>query len=173
MDAHSRAELTCLINKLYGISDMVAENRLKFLEYAAVPVVDKSQSLAPKGVDIHYRYSTPKLIRSMRAPKGLGVKVAQYQPGNLSGAVRILKLQRAKVAVYVGPKITKSGKGSFGQGRYDAYYAHMVEFGTRHSAPRPFMRPAAKAAQGEVVRRVEVSVRILLRKYAKQNGLGT
>lgn len=30
-------------------------------------------------------------------------------------------------------------------------YIHLVELGTRHSAPRPFIRPAIDSAQGEVL----------------------
>lgn len=33
-----------------------------------------------------------------------------------------------------------------------AYYAHLVEFGTRHSEPRPYMIPATKQTQGSARR---------------------
>jgi HK97 gp10 family phage protein len=33
----------------------------------------------------------------------------------------------------------------------DAFYAHMIEFGTEHSGPEPFMRPAWDGNKGQVL----------------------
>lgn len=41
------------------------------------------------------------------------------------------------------------------------FYAHMVENGTTHSAPRPFLVPALEARKSEVVGLVEAELRTL------------
>lgn len=35
-----------------------------------------------------------------------------------------------------------------------AFYGHMIEYGTRHSEPRPFLRPALDAKKGEAEAKV-------------------
>lgn len=170
IDSRTAKELRGVLERLDGFANTLKKEQRKFLEYAAVPVIEEAQKRAPKSIRVHFRYSTPKVIGKMRAKKGFGVKVAEYRPGNLQGSVRILRLRRAK-AVYVGPQVASNAKGSFGPNRPDGYYAHMVEFGTSQSAARPFMRPAAMAAQSEVKRRIETSVRFLAKKYAKETGL--
>ena len=40
----------------------------------------------------------------------------------------------------------------------ETFYAHMVELGTSHSAPRPFLVPALEANEDEVVRLVRVAL---------------
>ena len=36
----------------------------------------------------------------------------------------------------------------------EGWYANLVEFGTKHSAPKPFMRPAFEARANQVVTRM-------------------
>jgi HK97 gp10 family phage protein len=57
----------------------------------------------------------------------------------------------------LGTKIARKTNGKKVKGQpYDAYknptqYSLMVEMGTRHSAPRPFIRPAVDSTKGEVL----------------------
>ena len=63
-------------------------------------------------------------------------------------AFRTLQFRRS-AAIFVGPKIDKSGSGGEFKGRRtDAYYAHFVEFGAPAAGlpPRPFVKPAVDAA---------------------------
>lgn len=39
-------------------------------------------------------------------------------------------------------------------GDNDAFYGHMVEFGTSHTAPRPFLIPALEESKPEIMRKV-------------------
>jgi len=38
--------------------------------------------------------------------------------------------------------------------KYDAFYSHMVEFGTSHSAAKPFLGPAARDKAEEAIKKV-------------------
>jgi HK97 gp10 family phage protein len=126
----------------------------KFLEYAAIPMVRAAEAKAPVGSRIHYRYD------------GQGKIVAEYHPGNLQRSIRVLDLKKSH-DVFVGPKVNKGkASGKFAnRARVDAYYAHMVEYGTSQMAARPFMRPAWMAAQHDVKRRVELALRAFTAKY--------
>lgn len=41
----------------------------------------------------------------------------------------------------------------------EVFYGHMVEFGTSHSAPRPFMVPAAEDGRAELVGLVKAALK--------------
>lgn len=138
----------------------------KVLEYAATPMVSAMQAGAPVGTKIHLRY--PKR-RGARAYRGEGQVVAKYYPSNLKRSFRVLDLKRTS-AVIVGAKLAKSGtKGTFGVGRFDAYYLHFVEYGTRNMAARPFVRPAMIKAAPQVIRRVQLGCNLFAAKFARQN----
>lgn len=139
----------------------------KILEYAAIPMVDAMQRGAPTGkVQIHFRY--PKR-RGARAHRGEGQRIARYYAGNLKKSFRVLDLKRTK-GVIVGAKLAKGGsKGTFGVGRFDAYYLHWVEYGTVNMAARPFVRPAIIQAAPAVIRRVRLACNQFAAKFARQN----
>ena len=175
MNAQLNGDIRALIGKLKKLDkNFNAKQKQVILGYAAKPLIDKAVSLAPMGKSEHYRYDTPKLAKGIRAPKGFGKKVATYLPGNLKLSVQGLKHGAFKFlenVLFVGPKISGrgKGKGTFGMRRFDAYYAHWVEFGTKFMRARPFMRPAFQSTQGEILRRVEQGVKFYLQKFAQQN----
>ena len=136
------------------------------LEDSAVPMVDAMQAGAPVGTKIHIRY--PKR-RGARAKRGEGTRVAKYYPGNLKGAFRVLDLKRTR-DVIVGAKLAKSGtKGTFGKARFDAYYLHMVEYGTRNMAAKPFVRPGMITGAPRVIKRMQTNMNRFAAKFARQN----
>lgn len=55
------------------------------------------------------------------------------QTGRLQESVKVVSFDAAKLTATVGPDPADFSP---------AYYALYLEFGTRHMAPRPFMRPA-------------------------------
>lgn len=143
------------------------KERRNILEYSAIPVVDAMKMGAPVGTKIHVRYS--KMQRA-RARKGEGTRVAKYYPGNLKGAFRILDLKKTE-DVIVGAKLQPASgtRGTFGKSRFDAYYLHMIEFGTVYKSARPFVRPAMIRAAPAVVRRVKLACNLFAAKFARQN----
>lgn len=71
------------------------------------------------------RRKTGRLARSI----GIGLRLTRRQKSR-----NVPIVSSTGVEAYVGP-------GARG-GRYDGRHGHLVEFGTRHSAPFPFMSPA-------------------------------
>lgn len=171
-DPKLKAELNEVIRKLESLPGVVAEKRKDILEYAAIPIVDAASGLAPLGTRVHYTYDTPKVDKGKRAAKGSGRIRGTYYPGNLRKSIKILRKLRRASSVFIGPIVTKSGKGAFGQGvRVNAFYAAMVEFGTQNMPAKPFMRPGFAKGAPQAKRRVELGLKQLLRKYKQQTRL--
>ena len=68
--------------------------------------------------------------------------------GDLRDAIHVQRTGPAAYAVV-------AGNGG------DVFYGHMVEMGTTHSAPQPFLLPAAEAHLDDAVARVEAALRSL------------
>lgn len=112
------------------------------LRAGAKPISKAAKSKAPNGKGEH-----AGLLK-----KAIGINVKKV------GGVMSARIgPRASVKVSLGTKIARKTKGKRVKGQpYQAYkipnkYSHLVEFGTSHSAARPFIRPAIDAASGEVV----------------------
>ncbi len=164
--ANWQKQVSAAVKTLDKLAVNFEQERRKMLEYAAAPMVSAMEAGAPTGTKIHIRYPRS---RGGRAKSGEGVRVAKYYPGNLRKSFGILDLKRSE-AVIVGAKLAKSGtKGTFGKGRFDAYYLHWVEYGTKNMAARPFVRPAIVSASPAVIRRMQVAVNWFTVKFARQN----
>ena len=88
---------------------------------AATPMVKAAKRLVPRDTDLLW--------------ESLGKKGVTYK-------------QSGTVLVLVGPRASVKGTDIYGHKRWPVKYAHMVEFGTRHSAAKPFLRPAFDATAG-------------------------
>ncbi len=134
-------------------------DKKKMLEHAAQPYISAAKALAPRAEKEVLRYKTTKLNFNIRAPKGSGNVQARYLPGNLAGSIQVLKhgrFRNLENVLYVGAKVTKrgSGRGTFGRGRFDGWYVHFVEYGTRNMLGRPFLRPAWAKTKDQVFARI-------------------
>jgi HK97 gp10 family phage protein len=158
------------VRKMEEYARALGKEKKPMLEYAAKPVIDIMRSRAPRGLKIHYRYPT----RGKGQPKsgrGQGKPIAKYLPGNLKGAVMQLPFRKTS-AVFIGPRFAKGGsKGTFGGARFDAYYAHMVEYGTKNMRGRPFVRPAADQGLPIALKRIEMAVKLFTKKYNDRYGI--
>mgnify|MGYP001810604248 FL=1 len=83
LDARFQAELTDAIRKIKGIQPMIKKDLQSDLAEASSILVSAVQARAPKSDKAHFRYSTAKVIKGIRAPKGKGTIKAVYMPGNL------------------------------------------------------------------------------------------
>lgn len=162
-----------LENVSVAISD--PKKKKSALRKAAKPVQDKAQQIAPKlrkGTE-HYRYDTPKVSGKLRAPKGMGRKIATYLKGNLAGAIKVLSLRKSVRAV-IGPFVRKrgDGRGTFGPGsrKFDAYYAQMV-FGSAKAFQRKVMIAALNQARALSIKILEKELQRALKKEGAKNGL--
>lgn len=62
-------------------------------------------------------------------------RIVPKRTGNLAKSIGVNKRRSKGTIVHFSVSPRKGGK-------YDGYYGHFVEFGTKKMAPRPFMRPA-------------------------------
>lgn len=131
-------EINEAVRRLKELPGYIDRDVKALVKHAAEPVLRSAKTKAPKSEKPHYRYKN-------------GNKVAYY-PGNLKRAIVFLPFKKSK-SVWIGPALGK------GIGKVDGYYAHFVEFGTRHSSAVPYMRPAFDNNQNIVVSRLEMAVR--------------
>lgn len=169
-----RSEVVIVNEKIQSLlKEFTTKERKKILRRAARPL----RAAARKGVKDAKkpvkRYSTPKVINSLRAPKGKGRVAAIYHPGNLRRSIKILNFRRAKTAVFVGPKVGAQGAAQFGKPgqKTDGYYGQMVEFGTKQSSPNPFMRPAFTKTKGQVVAIITEQVNKKIKEFKRRKQL--
>jgi len=122
-----------LIQQMRHLSSSMNDAQLrKILIKNATPYRKAAKEKAPKSRRKHHRYNTPKLSGRLKAPKGYGVKIATYHPGNLAGSIGVVPTKNKKVLV-IGPKRSRRGFGSSGKefgpgtGRFDGYYATFLK----------------------------------------------
>lgn len=138
------------------LSGFTLVNRRRIAKAGAPYLINAAQNLAPNSQKIHYRYQTAKLIKSVRAPKGYGRKVAEYHPGNLDRSIIDIGEKRRSVAkgykVVVGPYYQswkQEPKGAFKGNRVDAYYAHMI-YGSSRAFQQRVMIAALNIAKAQI-----------------------
>jgi len=70
--------------------------------------------------------------------------------GNLKKSIKAFstRASRKLPALYVGPKAT-GGSAKKNSNRGGGYYGAIVEYGSVHSQPKPFMRPAWESKKGQ------------------------
>lgn len=152
------------------------KERKKILRPAAKILVKAARANIKDSKKPHYRYTNAsKLFGNLKAPKGLGKKVATYLPGNLRKSIRVMSFRKSD-GLHVGPRLAKRNKdGEFGRGsRVDGWYAHFQEYGTINM-PNPrnmgYMRRAFTKSKNAVIARIEKAiekkVNDFARKYAK------
>jgi HK97 gp10 family phage protein len=111
-----------------------------------------------------YRRVMRPAIRAGLAPMVRAIRpLAPQDTGLLAVAISPKMSRRAASGrVWVDPAMYVEIDG---RTRRASKYAHLVEFGTRHLAARPFMRPGAAAARGPALARVES---VAARELAKE-----
>lgn len=168
----SSDEIAAAIKALYKYGDVVSRNRQRIAALGGAFAAAAADDAAPRSKKPHMRYSTPKVTRSRRAPKGWGRVAATYTPGNLGNSIRVLTFSRDHTKVWVGAKLAKgqSPKGAFGKGlRVDGYYLHMVERGTKTAAKKPFFHASIQRAAPRVFRIMLNAWERITNQFAQQN----
>jgi len=141
----------------------VRKERKRILRKAAKPLVAMAQTKAP-------------IMRSRRQVTITlkdGSKL-KYYPNNLRLAIRVLDFRKS-ADVFVGPKVTRRRKAGEEYGRsgnkVDAFYAAMIEHGTRNMTARPYMRPAYEGTKGQVIGIIRSEVEKLVAQFAAKNAV--
>ena len=167
-----QADVSEIMRRLERMKGPLYGERQRILSLAGAYIAASTEASAPMGRRTHHRYSTPKLLRSIRTPVGMGRIVATYKPGNLKRSMQVLRFRQAPSTVFIGAKLAKGNvRGVFGsRSRVDGYYAHMVERGTQHSAAQPFVLRGFNMGKSQALRTVESEVARVVNKYAQLNG---
>lgn len=147
------SEMNALFGQFERLGKVYKENLKRVAALGGVYFASTAESAAPKGSKTHRRYSTAKVNKSMRAPKGMGTVVATYTAGNLSRSMRVLDLKKTVNGVYVGAKLARgSAKGTFSGMKADGYYVGMVEKGTKIWAGKPFFKAAFQRSKNTIIK---------------------
>lgn len=164
-------EIEAAIKKLQKCGDTFKQNRQRVAALGGAFASSAAESAAPKSRAVHYRYSTAKLTKKIRAPKGLGNKVASYAPGNLGRSVNVLKFNRAKSKVYVGAKLARRATGKFSGRRADGYYMHFTEEGTKNAQGTHWFRISWERSRGRVYGIMKNEFERLGKQFEAQNAI--
>ena len=126
---------------------VTVRQRKAALRKGALIVRDTARANVPVADKVVKRYNTPKLDGKLRAPKGQGVVVEEYQPGTLKNDINVKSLRRSP-DLFVGPGTSTK--------RPVAFWAHWIEYGNRHIKGVGYMRKgvqtAKSAALGQMVK---------------------
>lgn len=151
------------------------KTRRRIMRKPANIVKKAAQNEVKDSKRIHYRYSTPKIVKRRRAKKGSGIVVAAYYPGNLRKSIKRLLFRRS-FREFVGPKIRRgSSKGVFGLNatKVDGYYAAMSR--GRNSTADKFrkqvMEPGLRKSASRALQAAEEAVEKEIQKAKRQTGL--
>jgi len=164
-----RNDVTHLNQKLKDLSQSLDDKTIrKIMRKGAKPFIQAAKSAAPVARKNVHRYSTPKLSDKLKAPKGLGKIAATYSPGNLSRSIKALPLRKLKTSVIIGPKKGgRNSQGLFKGRRVDGFYGHLVEFSTKYKKATPFMSPAWRRTQNQVLAKITKEMEMQISKAAQ------
>lgn len=164
-------EIQQAVKKLQKCGDLFKENRQRVAALGGAYASAAAESAAPKSSKVHYRYSTAKLTKKIRAPKGLGNKVASYSPGNLGRSINVLKFRQAKSKVFVGAKLARRASGNFSGRRADGYYLHFTDQGTKKQQGTRWFGNAWERSKGRVFGIMKNEFERLGRNFEAQNAI--
>lgn len=133
------AELKKAISNVSSLGTAVTTRQRKAaLRKAALLIRNAARKNVPVAEEVTKRYNTPKLSKKLKAPKGQGNVVESYQPGTLRDDINVKSLRRSP-DLFVGPGTSTK--------KPVAYWAHYIEFGTKHIRPFAYMRRAVETTK--------------------------
>lgn len=144
------------------------KERRNILKEGGKVLVASVRSKIPEADDDVFRYSTPKVKKKKRAPKGSGNVVAVYTPGNARRSYKILDLRKTP-DVIVGPKTSSKGGGVFSGSRVDGYYFHMLEYGTRFMPALAPIRRGLAEAKGFINNKLRTGFEKHMKRFVQKN----
>lgn len=173
IEANLDKQVRDAIKKLNSIpKEFRKKERKKMLRKASKPLIAAAKSnIKDSKIPVH-RYSTGKVVQSIRAPKGSGTILATYIPGNLKESIKVLPIRKSW-DIFIGPKVAKrNNKGTFGtKGKVDGWYAHFVEFGTVHQDAQNYMRNAVDTTKRIVQKNIIQEVKKTLQRFINKHKL--
>lgn len=167
-----------MINTIKALERVLArvnkpENKRKILRRQAKKIVLAARNSTPVGKRrVNKLYDTTKLLKNRRASRGFGKVKASFLRGNLQGSIKVLTLRKTS-RVFVGPRILKRVKqgATYGPKRPNAYYAQMI-YGSAKAFKAKVMVPALNSSRSAVIKGLQKSIQINVRKYGKSENIG-
>jgi HK97 gp10 family phage protein len=131
------------------LSKATARNVLKrVLTKAGQPMAEAGAALAPDDPNT----GAPDLHRSILVSPKLKNEVGKEE---FAAVMKAGGSKADAVAAMRDARRAAGGEGSFAEVYVgpdaEIFYAHLVEFGTAHSSPQPFMRPAFEQTKGKAL----------------------
>tara|TARA_R100000951_G_scaffold74686_2_gene62952 strand:- start:2556 stop:3098 length:543 start_codon:yes stop_codon:yes gene_type:complete len=164
------------------ISKSVKKEEYKdILEEASRATIDSIKVRVPIAKKPVKRYISKSSKRLSKRGKGKAKPVAVYYPGNLRRSIKILKhLNKSNRAmtwkfrrVYFGVNLHKGkSDGNFKGDRTDAYYAHMIEYGTARGIEGVgYFRKGLNSGAPKTLARLKRLVQKRIQQNLRRNGI--
>lgn len=153
-------EVNQIVKKLDKLPEQFTKRRRNILLRKASKIfVSTVQANVPISDRPHKRYNQD------------GKVVATYLPKNLYNSIQSMKFRKSD-AVFVGPKITRKKLSVYGASTKttDPYYAWMVENGTKHIAPRSYMRKGFESGKFLALHALREGVERIVKQYERKYG---
>lgn len=174
-----KGDLNAISQELFKALDRISSltKRREIIKPAGDILKDEAQRLAPVGRRVHYRYNTTKLVSSIRAPKGSGVRVATYLPGNLKFSITDIAERRKNIKTYrviIGPfvrgrrNLLKAGIYGANERTADGYYAQMV-FGSARAFRQQVTARALQNKKSAILESISRNLIEFFRKESREN----
>lgn len=126
---------------------------------AAQPIVEMARANAPAqpGSGALKRSILVTKVKFSRGEAGKAAFAEALRQGKTRAEAREALIEANTAAA--GDDDTTSGIAIIGVDYRVAFYAHMVEFGTVHSSPKPFLRPAWEAGKMQALSTIQTEVK--------------
>ena len=164
-------EIQEAVKKLQKCGNLFYVNRQRVSEMGGAYASSVAEFSAPRSKRPHFRYSTAKLTKKIRAPKGSGYIKAAYYPGNLGRSINVLKFRQAKSKVFIGAKLSRNPSGIFKGKKTDGYYMHFTEEGTKNMPGTRWFRNAWERSKPGVYSIMKSAFERLGRQFEAQNAI--
>ena len=177
LDRRTQSDIRTFIKAVQ--KSVTEDDYIDVLEKSTQPTVNTIKSLVPISNKPTKRYISKTSSRLSAKGKKQDKPVAVYYPGNLRRSIKILKkLNKSKRGswkfrkVWFGVHLHKGkSDGHFRGDRTDAYYAHMVEYGTQNITPVGYFRKGVNSGANKSLQRMQQLVSAKLNRNFRRNGL--
>lgn len=154
-----QAELDTVIKKIEGLGEAVTKRQRKaMLRKAAIIIRDQARANVPISPRPTKIYKSPKLNGKLRAPKGQGRVVAQFEPGTLKDDINVKSLRKSP-DLFVGPGTNRG---------ITAFWAAWIEFGNSKIKGVGYMRRAVAAKKEAALTQLVTDARKLFERTIKR-----
>jgi ribosomal protein S20 len=174
MDRRTKSDIRTFIKAIQ--KSVTEDDYVEILEKATQPTVESIKVRVPIANKPIKRYISKTSSRLSKKGKKQDKPVAIYYPGNLRRSIKVLqKLNKSKKnswrfrKVWFGVHLHKGkSDGHFRGDRTDAYYAHMIEYGTENITPVGYFRKGVNSGAHKSLSAMQRLVSAKLnRKYRK------